>query len=348
MIETGKIRIGIICPSEIAFRRFLPSLVKSNEMEYVGVAVASAEEWAGGEAEERVAESIIKAEITKAEKFRKEYGGRIFTSYKSMISSPDIDAVYLPLPPALHYMWAREALLAGKHIYVEKPFTTSLEETEDLLKIAKERGLAVHENYMFIYHRQLEEIRRLFGSGDLGKIWLYRITFGFPRRPKGDFRYIRQLGGGALLDAGGYCLKLASWLLGSSARLTYANSVYDLETDVDIFGSGTMKGEEKAIVQFSFGMDCDYKCDLEVWGSKGSMITGRILTAPDGFVPEMIIKHNQEYTPISLPSDNSFENSIKQFVCCILDERVREENYRDIKLQSVYLSEFIKLAADGE
>ena len=337
-------RIGIICPSEIAFRRFLPSLQKVEPFQFAGVAIASPEEWAGdGKVTENTL-AIIENERKKAQNFIDTYGGKIYEGYKTLITSPEIDIVYLPLPPALHFKWARLALESGKHAYVEKPFTTSLEDTRTLLDIAKEKHLAVHENYMFIYHRQLQAVQDLIAQGEIGKVRQYRVCFGFPRRAANDFRYNRALGGGALLDAGGYCIKYASWLLGDTARLVCANSYYEPAYEVDIFGSCTMTNDEGTVVQMSFGMDCDYKCELEAWGSTGTLTTGRILTAPDGLEPDMTIKHNQEYVTKKLPADNAFEKSIRRFYDCLTDNDTREENYRLIERQSSFVNEFIKLS----
>mgnify|MGYP000205279051 FL=1 len=91
-----KIRIGIICPSEIAFRRFLPSLEKEENFTYVGVAIASKEEWDGD-----VADTVIENEWKKGKTFVDTYGGKIFESYSSLIMSNEVDAVYLHC--LLHY-----------------------------------------------------------------------------------------------------------------------------------------------------------------------------------------------------------------------------------------------------
>lgn len=342
------IRVGIICPSEIAFRRFLPSLQKVKEFSFAGVAIASPEEWAGDGKVTEQTKAVIENERKKAQGFIDNFGGKIYEGYKTLITSLDIDVVYLPLPPALHFKWTKLALESGKHAYVEKPFTTDLKDTQILLGIAKEKKLAVHENYMFIYHQQLQAVQDLIAQGEIGKVRQYRVSFGFPRRAANDFRYNKALGGGALLDAGGYCMKYASWLLGDAARLVCANAYYEPEFEVDIFGSCTMTNDEGTIVQMSFGMDCDYKCELEAWGSKGTLTTGRILTAPDGLEPEMVIKHNQEYITKKLPADNAFEKSIRRFYDCLTNDGIREENYNIIERQSSFVSEFKKLSEYGK
>ena len=339
-----KYNVGIICPSEIAFRRFLPSLQRVEEFNFVGVAIASPEEWAGEGKVTEATLAVIDKERQKAQTFVDNYGGRIFEGYQTLIESPEVDVVYLPLPPALPFKWTKRTLEAGKNAYVEKPFTTSLEDTQALLSIAKEKKLAVHENYMFVFHNQLQAINDLIAAGEIGRVRQYRVSFGFPRRAVNDFRYNKALGGGALLDAGGYCLKYASWLLGDCAKLVCANAYFEPEFEVDIFGSATMVNEEGTVVQMSFGMDCDYKCELEAWGSTGTLTTGRILTAPDGLEPDMVIKHNQDLETEKLPADNAFEKSIRHFYKCLVNRDEREKNYKVIERQSSFVSAFIDLS----
>lgn len=342
------IKVGIICPSEIAFRRFLPSLQRVSVFSFAGVAVASPEEWANGGPVTEDTYSILEKENIKAQNFINNYGGKIYHGYMNMIKSTDIDVVYIPLPPALHFKWAKVALENGKHVYLEKPFTTSLSDTLQLIYLAREKRLVVHENYMFAFHRQLTTINEYIAKGEIGKVRQYRISFGFPKRAVGDFRYNKMLGGGALLDAGGYCIKYASMLLGDSAKMVCANACYEKEFEVDIFGSCTMVNDEGIIVQMSFGMDCDYKCELEAWGSNGTITTGRVLTAPDGLEPDMVIKHNQELTTIKLPSDAAFEKSIRKFHSCLISSIERENNYQTIEKQSKLVEEYIKLSNYGK
>jgi NDP-hexose-3-ketoreductase len=328
------IRIGIICPSEIAFRRFLPSLKKIENNQFIGVAVANNNEWVG------LTEKILDSEKEKANNFVNQFGGKIFHSYQEFIESDEIDSVYLPLPPALHYKWAKKALLAGKHVLIEKPATTSYQETSELLEIARDKNLAIHENYMFAFHSQLTEISDILNNDAIGDIHLFRISFGFPRRASNDFRYNKKLGGGALLDAGGYTLKYARMLLGNTAKLVYAQSSYLDEFEVDIFGSAALVNDSGSTVQIAFGMDNSYKCDLEVWGSIGTLFSGRVLTAPAGFEPEVVIKMQNESKIIKLNSDDAFQKSIIHFNKCIREDKIRLKNYDDLLKQAELVEDF--------
>lgn len=337
------IRIGIICPSEIAFRRFMPALQKANEkIQFAGIAFASPEEWFG-DVSQISKEEIVeqqKRERSKAQTFIDAYGGKMYGSYQLLIESDDIDAIYLPLPPALHYIWAKKALENGKHVFLEKPSTTCLADTEELISIAKDRGLALHENYMFIFHDQLKTLDGVVASGEIGDVRLYRISFGFPRRVQNDFRYNKGLGGGALLDAGGYTMRYASYLLGNTAKVVTAQVNYIPEFEVEMYGSATMVNKKGVTAQLAFGMDNDYKCEIEIWGSKGTITSNRVLTAPAGFIPSYTIKKNQDVETRELPADDAFLKSINRFEKCVEDANARKENYDILRLQENLVDEF--------
>lgn len=341
------IRIGIICPSEIAFRRFMPALQKCEGLTYVGIAYASAEEWFGTELIEtpqQVVDEIKTREYSKAQNFQTTFGGDVFEGYESLIKNDAVDAVYIPLPPALHHKWAKKALENGKHVFVEKPSTTNLADTTELVELAAKNKLAIHENYMFIYHAQLKALDDIVAEGTIGDVRLYRISFGFPRRKAGDFRYIKALGGGALLDAGGYTIKYAHYLLGESAKILCA-SVQNIENcDVEIGGTAMMVNDRGVCAQLAFGMDNDYKCSIEIWGSKGTIISDRILTAPVGFVPEYILKQNQDYSSYKLPADDAFLKSMQVFVDCVNNDYARKAEYEVLLTQERLVEDFIRLS----
>lgn len=336
-------RIGIVCPSEIALRRFMPALEQhGDDFQFSAIGIASPEEWFGNledVSDEDIAVQQEK-ELKKAEEFTNKYGGKIIGGYDNLVSSPDIDAVYIPLPPALHYVWAKKALENGKHVLVEKPTTIRAEDTDDLIRLASKNGLALHENYMFIYHKQLQAIQDIVDSGEIGEVRLYRITFGFPLRQLNDFRYKKALGGGAILDAAGYCLKYADSLLGTEARITTATANTIKGFEVEMYGSATIQNNHGDVAQIAFGMDNDYRCEIEIWGSNGTLTSNRILTAPAGYIPTVTIKKNQVIETLQLPADDAFFKSIDRFANCIHNSNSREEEYELMHRQAILVDEF--------
>lgn len=337
----SNIRIGVICPSEIAYRRFMPALKKCAGIEFAGISTANASEWNGV-----LTDELKNSETEKAEKFINEYGGKLYSSYGELLSSPDIDAVYLPLPPALHYRWGRAALENGKHLFMEKPFTTSLADTKVLIAIAREKNLAIHENYMFAFHSQIEWIKNRIAEGAVGDIRLIRIDFGFPFRGANDFRYNKALGGGALLDCGGYTLKLAGMFLGETARVTTSKLNSKEGFEVDIYGNATLVNDDGLTTQVSFGMDNSYRCSLDIWGSTGNIFTNRILTAPDGFEPTVIIKQGNDEQSFTLSADDTFKKSIEMFLKCINNNDIRNSEFDSVVLQSGMVSSIAEERVD--
>jgi len=316
-----KIKLGILGTSEIAFRRFMPSLMKNSDFEYCGIA---------------------SRDILKTKSFVNAYGGKAFLGYDALINSFEIDAVYIPLPPALHFKWAMKALQAGKHVFLEKPSVTKLVDAEALVSVASNKGLALHENYMFQYHSQLSFIQNLIEQNAIGNLRLIRIAFGFPKRESTDFRYNKELGGGALLDCGGYTIRLANILLGDSTIVVSSQLNYE-EYDVDLYGSAVLKNSDGLVAQVSFGMDNSYKCELELWGSNGYISAPRIFTAPTVFEPSITISIGNEQQTKTLPQDDQFLGSISRFSNTINDINVRQIEYKSILNQMRLINDVIKL-----
>lgn len=308
------IRLGIIGCAEIAFRRFMPAVKDIKNVQ----AVAVAEEY----------------DRTKLEQFCKHYDLEAEDSFERLLAREDIDAVYVPQPPAYHYRWAKAALERGKHVLIEKPSTTGYFLSKELTDIAGSRGLALHENYMFQYHSQIETIRKILSDGRIGDVRLMKANFGFPLRAQNDFRYNKKLGGGALLDAAGYTVKLASVMLGETVKVDTAKLNYIPGFEVDMYGSASLSNSEGVVFQAGFGMDCAYQCNFEIWGSKGRIYTDRIFTAPADYRPQIRIETNQEVKVIGLEADSHFQHSIEQFLMEITDDVYRKEMYKEITLQA--------------
>ncbi len=329
----NKIRIGVLCPSEIAFRRFMPALKQLENFEYIGLAAATEREFSGADSDK-----VRSSELAKAETFIFAHGGKIFEGYEALIHFNEVDAIYLPLPPALHYKWGKKVLENGKHLLMEKPFTTSLSKTQELLSLAEQKGLAVHENYMFLYHSQLKKLKELIANGTLGEVRLIRAAFGFPMRGKDDFRYQKAMGGGALLDCGGYPVRLALELLGETAKVTQSRLVQPDGYEVDLYGNAVLENKNGLCAQISFGMDNAYQCQLEVWGSRATLIAPRVFTAGADVVPKLILKSSNGEDVLELPKDDQFLHSIEAFY-----QMVRETKQGHLIQQQAEMIEKIRV-----
>ena len=310
-----KIRIGILGAADIAYRRFLPALRKTEKFEYVGVAVASE---SGRE---------------RAQKFVNDFGGSVHIGYENLLQMPNIDAVYIPLPPSLHYTWSYRALTMGKHILAEKPCTTSLEDTAALIRLAEEKQLVINENYAFTMHRQIRKIHELIAAGEIGELRLIRSAFGFPYRLADDFRYKKELGGGALLDCGGYAIKIAQLFLEGDIKVLTSVLHETEKHDVDMYGSVVLADRNQTEAQLAFGMDNAYKCELEVWGSKACIFAPRVFTPPAEMETKIIVKGQTERT-IRVEPDDQFVHMIEYFGACMEDGEKRKQTREEIVKQA--------------
>jgi predicted dehydrogenase len=105
--------------------------------------------------------------------------------YGELLSDPRLDAVVIATPVATHYDFARRALEAGKHVLVEKPFTASAREAEELIALAEKRGLTLMVDHTFIYTGAVRKIKETVNAGEFGDLLYFdsvRVNLGLFQR----------------------------------------------------------------------------------------------------------------------------------------------------------------------
>lgn len=336
MPTNGKIRIGILGAADIAVRRFLPALVQNENFEFAGVATA-------GEDERN--KSSVKGRKTgshKAEEIVTKFGGKVYSSYMSLIEDNEVDALYIPLPPSLHYAWGLEAIKNHKNIYMEKPFTTCYEDTKKLLTLAEEMGVRIYENYVFDAHPQFEIAKNIIKEKQIGDVRQIRCSFGFPYRGEQDFRYSAELGGGAILDAGGYLIRCLNLLLDEDIVVRNCQLRKDKNHDIDIYGTALVTSEKGKIGILSFGMDQQYKCELEIWGEKGIATFNRMYTPGPEFKPSVVIVKGFDTEEVIIDAVDTFAEGIKRFARILMNEEEAEQERKAILAQSELVQKLIE------
>jgi predicted dehydrogenase len=133
---------------------------------------------------------------------------RVVTGYHAVVSDPEIDAVYIPLPNGLHGHWIRAALDEGKHVLCEKPLTASAAEADEVAAVAGratgQAGLVVMEAFHYRYHPLAHRMLQIVQSGELGRVDHLDAWLCAPIPGRGDIRYQADLAGGAMMDMGCY------------------------------------------------------------------------------------------------------------------------------------------------
>lgn len=150
---------------------------------------------------------------------RRQRIARVLPDYQRLISDPALDAVYIPLPNALHARWAIAAVQAGKHVLLEKPFAANQAEAQAIVDAAEQAGRVCMEAFHWRYHPMAKRMVQLVQSGALGAIQHVETRMCVPMLFMGDIRYRWDLAGGALMDIGAYAVHMLRTLGGEVAHV---------------------------------------------------------------------------------------------------------------------------------
>lgn len=316
------LRFGVLGCADIARRRVVPALLATP-----GARLAA----------------VASRDPRRAGRFADEFGCSPAPGYQELLERDDLDAVYLPLPPSLHPQWIRRALMAGKHVLAEKPLTTSSAETAELTALARSSGLVLAENVMFVHHPRHEQVRKLLADGAIGVPRAFSAAFTVPRRPPGDIRLSAALGGGALLDIGGYPLRAAQLFLGPGLRVAGAALRTARGAEVDCGGSALLVDDDGATAQLTFGIDHAYVCRYEILGSSGRITVDRAFTPPADHAGEIRLDRADGTERLRTPAADQCVNTLAAFVRAVRTGEVATGH--DAMLRQAELIEEIRRSA---
>ena len=288
---------------------------------------------------------IASRDPQKAADLARESDCKSYHSYQDLLHDDSIDAVYIPLPTGMHYEWVSKAVSAGKHVLCEKSLCERLEQTVEIMELAEKKSVVVCENFMFEEHTQIDTAKSLIDDGRIGEIRSITASFGFPPFVDVDnIRYSSDLGGGALLDAGAYVIKAAQIFAGSNITCLGATLDYQGRS-VDILGSALLYSDKtKITAHTSWGFNNFYKCEIDLWGSKGRITLDRAFTAGPVISPKIAVVDKTGQEVIVVPRENHFVNMLGKFAKLIRHEESREQYTLKVLDQSRLLNEVKKVA----
>ena len=279
----------------------------------------------------------------KANAFGKEFSTDAVVGYENLLRREDVDAIYMPLPTGLHHEWIKKSIEAGKHVLAEKSLALNYESAKELVELASRKSLVLMENFQFQHHSQNLFVKSLIEEGVLGELRVLRASFGFPPLPADNFRYDKSAGGGALLDAGAYMLKVSQYFLGTGLEVIAADRHFDKAMDVDLHGSAYLRSSSGLCSEVAWGFDNFYQCNYELWGSKAKISATRAYTAAPGFEPKVIIEQQGTLDERLLSADNHFVNILSFFSKSVKNGDIEVELHRVLD-QARMISEVEKLS----
>jgi predicted dehydrogenase len=213
-----------------------------------------------------------------------------YTDYHELLADPEIEAVTIALPNALHAPAVTEALEAGKHVLCEKPLAMNAQEGERMVEAARRlnRKLMMHFNNRF--NPTSQAVKRAIDEGALGHVYYGRAVWhrnrGIPQLG-GWFTRKEMSGGGALIDLGVHRLDLAIWLMGCPRPVSVVGSAYNYlgrrlaehegkAFDVDDLASGFIRFENGAtlLIEASWASNSEKREDqwVQLFGVEGGAL----------------------------------------------------------------------------
>ena len=264
-----------------------------------------------------------------------------WTDPVDMLNKKDLDIVYLSTPIGLHAEQGKNVLLAGKHLWSEKPFTCDLLQSEELVNLSRNKNLTVAEGFMYRYHKQFKEICNKINTNQLGRIKEVNFKFGFPELESPGFRYDPSLCGGALWDVGCYSISAAVHLFkNESVDVKFVDLKFCESNKVDCDGTVVLEfsGGARVISTWHYGVG--YKNEIDVWGENGSLYSDKIFSKVNNYIPELRIRDKFGVETVNkLVSMNQFVEMFNRFLHLIVSENHSEQERKDIIQRAKLMNE---------
>ena len=193
------------------------------------------------------------------------WGDAVACDYDALVSHPEVDALYNPLPNHLHVPWSIRALEAGKPVLSEKPVALSLSELDQLEAVTRSTGLYLYDGYMVRYHPQWDWIRGM----DVGVRKIVTAHFSYPPQPEGNIRNIAAWGGGPIWDIGCYCLLSGMMLFEGTPELVAVHKEREEHLDVEKTATAIVDFGNGQTLHFTASSGSSLQQSVTLVGTKG-------------------------------------------------------------------------------
>ena len=202
---------------------------------------------------------------------------RSHPTYAAVLDDPAVEAVYVPLPNSLHREWVERVAAAGKHVLCEKPLAPTSVDAEAMAAACAAAGVTLLEAYMTPHHPRALAIAALVASGRLGALRFARAVFTGVLGRHDDHRWRPEMGGGALLDVGVYCMAPLLAAAGRAPeRIEAAASLTTSGVDASFSGWLDFGDGFTAVIECSF--DAPERQSLEIVGTEAALVVERAHT----------------------------------------------------------------------
>lgn len=267
-----------------------------------------------------------------------------YLSYDELLDDPEIDAVYIPLPNALHCEWVIKAAEKKKHILCEKPLGINAEQVVKMKESAEKNGVLLMEAFAYRQSPLTFKVKSLVDAGTIGRVKFIESHFSYPLTDMTNVRMINDLAGGATYDVGCYNINIIRYIAGSEPLSIYATGEIGPQSGVDE-SSCIMIEFQDGLKAISYcAMNCAERSEYTIVGESG------IIEVPVQFNTKgdvkIIVRKGTDVEEIALTCPDNYMLEVEQFGRCILEDEkpliTFEDSYNNAKAIDEALKQIFK------
>ena len=206
--------------------------------------------------------------------FAEDFGvGNTYSDLPTMLVEQKPDILIDASWPSVHLQNVREAVRGGvRGMMSEKPFAVDGAEAEEMVRSAKSANVVLMEGLMFHYQPQILAVKQRILEGAVGDVRFVRATFSSPMVPRGNWRLRAELGGGAAMDLGCYCVSCIRYLVGAEPQSVSVSGTLAAGTEAWEALVGQLDFADGVVAQFDCGFGWPWRVAYEVVGSDGAIM----------------------------------------------------------------------------
>ena len=260
--------------------------------------------------------AIASRDMDNAIAFGEKYQAtKFYNSYLDLVNDAEVDIIYIATPHAFHYEQTLLCLQHGKHVLCEKPMSLSLQQTTEMLALAKKNNLFLMEAMWTACMPLINKITALIQAGTIGALQYVGADFGFSAPMDSESRlYNKSLGGGSIMDIGIYPIFFSTLILGEPSVIKSVSAL--TQTGVDEYTNVVMQypGGQTAHLVSSFKFNT--ALEAEIIGSKGRIKLGSPWFKANSF--SLYLNEGETTENVELPHEcNGYEYEIKEALFCL-------------------------------
>jgi NDP-hexose-3-ketoreductase len=296
-------------------------------------------------ARKRIIDVFVKKKIEfsiASQSYKKKIKGikKQFSNYDDALKSSDANIVYLSLPNALHFYWAKRALLFGYHVIIDKPICYNLSETKELIKIARRKKKLLSEAIFYSYHTQIKKVISVAGSiNDIKKI---DVNFCIPMPDKKSLLMSKKFKGGVIMDMGPYASSIHR-IFFDNKIIKRKIEVFKSPSDLPVAFKLSIKYKKKNYTGlFKFGGE--YINQVNFFTKTKKITIDRVFSPPSELPLNVKVLEKNKVKTYLIKKNNCFENyflelliNIKEMNYSYYYKQIEKDHFFRDKIQKKFL-----------